>query len=273
MLLGTQKGISEIIVSFLAMGSHNTKDLQTKVQGKKKVTKQAFYKALRELVAQEIVLKNKQLVLLNNSWVNKLHNFVATIDEHYQTQAANSLFNLSEGESLIYHFKSIPNLDALWMHYFYLIAKQEKNADIVMYNPHEFWSLVRFEEEQALYKWTKDNKRKTYLIVGNNSTLDKTTTSYIQKYNVQMMYETKSLFKETYYYAIIGDYVLTTIIDQRTAHLIDSLYKKYSSWSIEAAAEMEKILAGLRKSKVIIQKNRNKAEKLHKMLVKKYFTF
>lgn len=271
MLLSRNKDISETIISLLAAGPMESMALQTKVQESKAVTKQAFYKSLRALIADEIILKNKRMVLLNNAWVNKLHGFIETIDQNYRTSA--SLPLLKEGESLVYHFRSIASLDALWMHYFYLIAKQEKEADIVMYNPHEFWSLVRFEEEQEMYKWLQDNKRISYTIIGNNSELDKNTTAYIKKFGIEMMYEEKPSFKETYYYAVIGNYVLTTVLDQATTRSIHALYAKYSSWSKEASDEIQLIISKLKKSKVIIEKNKKKAEKLHRMLVKKYFTF
>ncbi|MCU0660087.1 MAG: hypothetical protein MUD00_00510 [Candidatus Pacebacteria bacterium] len=268
-----KSGISETIISLLAHGATNTKELQIKVNARKKVTKQAFYKALRELIAREIVLKNKQVILLNNSWVNKLHDFINTIDEHYQSQTASFFFNLSEGESLVYRFKSIPNLDALWMHYFYLIVKQEKEASILMHNQHEFWSLVRPEEQEEMYQWIKNNKRRAYIVIGNNTKLDKATTKHIQDYDIEMMYEEGSSFKETYYYAIISDYIMTTVIDQKTARAVDAIYKKYEVVNKSVMSEVENILKQVKKSKVIIQKNKVRADKIRKMLIKKYFTF
>ena len=131
MFLTSKQDIKESIISLLAKGAVDSIDLQNQVSAQKNVTKQGFYKALRELIEEEVVVKNKQLVALNNSWVNKMENFVSTIDTEYQRE--DSFLNLEEGESLVYHFKSLASLDVLWMHYFYIIAKKESDKDILLY--------------------------------------------------------------------------------------------------------------------------------------------
>lgn len=84
MLLTTNPGIKETIIALLAKGVIDSTKLQKQVEENKKVTKQGFYKALRELIAEEVVVKNKQLVALSNLWVNKLQSFVTQVDEQYK---------------------------------------------------------------------------------------------------------------------------------------------------------------------------------------------
>jgi hypothetical protein len=266
MLLSKNPDIKETIISLLANGAVDSTELQKKVSEQKKVTKQGFYKALRELVAEEVVAKNKQFVALNNFWVNKLQSFIAGIDTQYQ--ADDSFLGLEEGESLVYHFKNLSSLDVLWMHYFYIIAKKEPTEDIIFYNAHEFWSLFRFSEENAMYEWIGNNKRKTFLVIGGNTSMDRSTTSYIKQYGIEIAYEDKMSLQKNYYTSVMGDYILDTILDMNTANAIDLLYKKNPVWNEGVAQQLHAILKNLKRSKVVIYRNKKKAEILRKKLMK-----
>ena len=270
MFLTSKQDIKESIISLLAKGAVDSIDLQNQVSAQKNVTKQGFYKALRELIEEEVVVKNKQLVALNNSWVNKMENFVSTIDTEYQRE--DSFLNLEEGESLVYHFKSLASLDVLWMHYFYIIAKKESDKDILLYNPHEFWSLFRFDKESAMYNWIGDNKRNGYSVMGSNTVLDRSTTKYIEQYGIKLAYEDKMSFQKNYFTSVIGDYILDTILDMNTANAIDALYKKHTVWNEDVSKELADILTRIKRSKVVIYRNKKKAEQIRKKLMK-YFVF
>ena len=119
MLLTSKPEVKELIVQILAQGAIDSVELQEKVIAKKSITKQGFYKALRELVVAEVVAKNKQLVVLNNLWINKLQAFVTSVDEQYKQNS--EFIALQEGENLLYHFRTLESLDILWMHHFFLI--------------------------------------------------------------------------------------------------------------------------------------------------------
>lgn len=272
MLLDSTPTIKEHIITTLSTGAMDSVILQERISRENSITKQGFYKALRELVASEVVVKNKQLVLLNNVWVNKLNDFLGTIDTNYQRNAENTFLGLEEGESLVYHFKTIPSLDALWMHNFFLVAKKESEEPIIFYNSHEFWSLFRFAEESFMYKWIKDNKRENYLVMGSNTDMDRSTTQYIKDMGLNVAYEETPSFNKNYFTTVIGDYILDTILDMNTANAIDKLYKSNAVWNEGVAKELEGILCRLKRSKVVISKNKKKAEQIKKKLTK-YFIF
>jgi hypothetical protein len=274
MLLGKNTGIKETIIHILGEGRVDSTELLKRISGEKKVSKQGFYKALRELVAEEVVAKNKQLLVLNNMWVNKMQAFIASIDANYKS--ADEFLGLEEGESLVYHFKNLASLDVLWMHYFYIIAKKETNEPIIFYNAHEFWSLFRFNEENAMYEWigneSKTTGRKVYEIIGSNTAMDRETTGYMKKYGIELAYEDKMSFPKNYFTSIIGDYILDTILDANTANAIDLLYKNNPAWNEDVSKQLLAILKNLKRSKVVIYRDKKKAEQLRKKLMK-YFVF
>jgi hypothetical protein len=270
MLLSTNPDIKEIIISLLAKGSIDSTELQRLVEEKKKVTKQGFYKALRELTVEEIVVKNKQIVALSNLWVNKLQSFVTQVDEQYKQSS--DFIALQEGETITYHFKTLESLDLFWMHQFFLVAKQFPDEPTLFFNSHEFWSLFRNTEQVLLYSWIRDHKRKTYFVIGDTTLLDKQTTSHIASYGIDMYYESNTGLKKNYYFTVIGEYIIATILDMNTTNTIDGLYKKYPVWTDATQKDLLQILGRLKRSKVVIERNKKKAEMLRKKLMK-YFVF
>ena len=270
MLLTSKPEVKELIVQILAQGAIDSVELQEKVIAKKSITKQGFYKALRELVVAEVVAKNKQLVVLNNLWINKLQAFVTSVDEQYKQNS--EFIALQEGENLLYHFRTLESLDILWMHHFFLIAKQFPSEPIVFYNSHEFWSLFRHQEQSLLYQWIKEHKREVYLVIGGDTQLDRETTQYIKDFGITIHYSTDTGFRKNYFSTAIGEYVIETILDMNTTHAVDTLYKKHSSWNTNVEKELSEILKNLKRSKVVIERNHKKAELLRKKLMK-YFVF
>jgi hypothetical protein len=57
-----------------------------------------------------------------------------------------------------------------------------------------------------------------------------------------------------------------------TANEIDRLYKNNSEWNEGVAKQLKAILGNLKRSKVVIYRNKKKAEQLRKKLMK-YFVF
>lgn len=271
MLLTGKSKINEVIVGLLANGPVDSLELLEQTKNKTKVSKQGFYKALRELLAEEVVTKNKQLVLLSTVWVNKLQHFINDVNEHYTAQASEQLLSLSEGDSMTFKFKSILDLDILWMHYFYILAKKI-DAPVLFYSYHEFWSLFRSDMQNQMYSWIQANQKKTYYVVGSNSSLDIQTTAQHKKYGLEFAYETKPSLPSNAGLTVIGDYVFNTVIDSNTTNAIDNLYKKYEKWEPAVQTELEEIISHMKRSKVVIERNKKKAEQLRKKLMN-YFVF
>jgi hypothetical protein len=271
MLFNGPQDTKELIITTLSQGSISSVELQRLISEKRHITKQAFYKALRELMKDEIIIKNQKLLVLNNLWINKMYGFIASIDS---THGGNkSLIELGEGDSTVHHFNSLTSLNQLWMHYFFIMAKKVSDEQIIFYNKHNFWTLFRNESENFMFKWIKEHNRKAYFVIGENTLLDRKTTTYVQDFEIDTHYETKSSFEKNHYsITVIGDYILDTVLDMNTANAIDALYRNNKVWSEEVSEQLTAILKNLKRSKVVIERNKKKAELLRKKLMK-YFVF
>ena len=102
--------------------------------------------------------------------------------------------------------------------------------------------------------------------------MDRATTAYVKKYGIEFVYEEKMSLPKNYFTSVIGDYILDTILDMNTANAIDLLYKNNTVWNEDVAQHLQIILMNLKRSKVVIYRNKKKAEMLRKKLMK-YFVF
>lgn len=273
MLFSQKMDIKEIIVLELSNGSMDSLDLNKKVLERKNISKQGFYKALRELLVEEVITKNKQLVLLSPIWLNKLQNFVDTTHNSSHKQVSDEVVSLAEGDTMVFRFKSIIDLYLLWNHYFFIFCKQTEGS-VIFFNSHNFWVLIRSDIENEMYRWIRDTKKEAYSVIGHNTLLDRSTSDYIRDtYSINLSYDTKPLIRDTIFPAIFGDYIMSTILDQKTIDAIHQVYLKYKTWEPAVELEMKEIISNMGKSKVVIERNATKAEKLRKKLMNHFIFY
>lgn len=272
MLLSAQPNIEEQIVDLLADGPHDSLVLLEKMQKKNPITKQGFYRALRVLLKEEIVTKNKQLVLLNPLWAGRIQKFVDRIHTISTPKEYENLFRLQDGDTMVFRFKSIIDLYILWNHYFFIFC-QKTEGPVVFFNSHNFWALIRSDIENEMYAWIKSNHKKAYSVIGHTTPLDRTTSDYIKKdYGIELAYENTPSIRETVFPAVFGDYIMSTILDINTVRAIGDLYKKHQKWEPIVQKELQDIISQIKRSKVVIERNKKKAEKIRKKLMG-YFVF
>lgn len=93
MLLGTRKTLYDHIIEALLGKPMNVSQIQEYLDTQKiPATIQGVYKALRELIREDIVVKQKTLYLISSVWRNRLNNLVSN----------RSGFKLLTGERLMY---------------------------------------------------------------------------------------------------------------------------------------------------------------------------
>jgi hypothetical protein len=240
---------------------------------RKDISKQGFYKALRELLADEIITKNKQLVLLSPVWITKVQNFIHAINNSSVAQVSEEIIHLQEGDTIVFRFKSIVELYLLWAHYFFIFCKQTEGS-VIFFNSHNFWILIRSDIENAIYQWTKDNDKEVYNVVGYNTPIDRSISEEVSaKYNIRSSHTSKPELKQTVFPTIFGDYIMSTILDQKTVNAIHQVYLKYKKWEPAVELEMKEIISNMGKSKVVIERNAKKAEKLRKKLMNHFIFY
>ncbi len=218
MILGRKKALHDHIIECLLIKPLTVLELQQVLfLNKMRPTIQGIYKTLRDLVQNDIVVKQKQHYSISNVWREKAANLFA----------AKSRFRLSEGEDVTYRFRRLEHLDAFWKHTLADIGLETNHYPIFHFTPHQFWSLVpgRKGSEHEYYADLERSKILAYTIVGGNDPCDKIVRNSLRTNFHQIFLDPLINFNRRDHISSIGNYVLTTRISPRLAKQIDDVYR------------------------------------------------
>jgi len=266
--------IDDRIINHLKNGPLLTLDLVKAIQqDRPNTTKQAVYAALRSLKAQEIVLTNKGTSSLNITWVNQMVDYLNfTKNKYVANDNQGSFLDLEDKEKIKYYFNTAHKGDVFWTHAYYLLLEGlAENEPVFLYNPHEWFLLARTENEKSIIKSTTDKNHAFLLTAGNDTFLDKQVQKYFDGDKSQYNILHVPLFKENNYYLnIFGDFLIEVWLDQKIADKIEEFYQTTNQWDENAEIKIKDIINSSGRMKMVISRNRTKAEKLKKTLRKDF---
>ena len=262
MLLGTKKTLYDHITEALLQKSHTAIELGLYLKDKNvPATVQGIYKALRELISEDVVVKQGMQYVISNVWREKAVGLFAP----------KSRFKLSPGEDAIYRFKRLDHLDAFWKHVLADIEIEIGNYPTFHFTPHQFWSLVpgRKESEQEFYKNFEDHNIYSYTVIGGTTHLDKIARDSLKNNFHQIHLDEHININRRDHISILGSYVVTTRISGRLAQHIDMAYE-----TEQDEKNIEKLISELFKKlgsvTMIVEHNEHKAQKLRKRLAQDF---
>lgn len=268
------QSIEEYIISFLQKESRSGPELLELIRKHRSgTTKQALYAALRKLRAAEIVVIHNMRISLSSIWVTKMAEFF-TLAKHFYTKtvtADEGFLNLQDGDRVTYSFKN-PNItDIFWAHAVDILCEITPIPEpYYIYDPHEWFMLAR-ETEEPLLKKIGLTGRQVLILVGGATFLDKMIIKKFENTAAQYHPTNELIFdKRNYYVNIFDDFIIEAYLDETTAKRIDDFYSTTTTWNNEKKILLKKIIADEGKNKLVISRNRKKAEKL-KRIFKSYF--
>ena len=261
MLMGIKKNTEDNIIEFLSLGGNTTAAIHSYIEKNKQISKQSLYEQLRKLIAENIVIKVKDKYFLSIDWIESIHGLFKSFDAPL----------LSEGESISYNFKSLQHLNSYWKHLFYYYGSLNKNTPICAYDTYPFWEhLVQQEENNQKYeRLFKSKKQKVYFLIGreNKNTLEfkKRNSDSLYKINCRNIYSCN----DRNYYVVFGDIILTSIVPKKFTDKLRDLYEEENSFN-DIQEEIQKYISEVTKSSLKIEKNKTKADKLIKVILKDF---
>jgi hypothetical protein len=263
MLLGTKKTLYDHIIEALLVNEASVSQIESYLTGKNtKVTIQGIYKALRELIAEDIVVKQKKKYSINNVWRKK-------VGELFSKHTA---FSLSSGENVTYRFTKLVHLDAFWKHTLNDLLKESGNFPNFDYVPHQFWFYTRGRRESELEYYTTYENTKTYLFstIGGITPMDKRMKEHEQTNYHQVHLSEKSPFSRREHATIMGSYIIVTKVSAKLAYATDELYLKVTDEKI-LETELNKLFSDYGTIKLSIEHNQKKASVLRKKLATNFY--
>jgi hypothetical protein len=269
--------IEEVIITSLAQKSTSSGKLLLEARKVKPLfTKQALYAILRRLIKEEVIVKHGKHFSLSSVWIGKMTNFFASANEQYGIhQESVDFLSLADGDKISYNFKSPEETDRFWGHAFDVLADlmpphHDKKEPIYIYNPHEWFMLIRQESELHLFRKLAADKRQLWLLAGHRHTLDLHVKQFFDGTYLQYHTLSEPLFDKPHYYInVFGDFIIEAFLDVTVAEKIDQLYISASEWNEELKKELSTITTK-GKTRIVISHNTRKAKRIKKM-IGKYF--
>lgn len=201
---------------------HVEKDL------KKKPTPQGWYKALRRLLAEEVLIKDGKKYSLNARWVLGIVKYAQKAEKTHLGETDVKLVRLPQpGKRITFHFKNLLAMDAFWGHVLVYIASRTKKPSVLYaYNPH-FWFYLAHEQSERQYnQGMRRYGVKTHMIIGSDSFLDRWSTQFFDKQFFKYWLHPVSMYAtDTNSYNYLGGYFIEVKISPKTAREVDGLFK------------------------------------------------
>jgi hypothetical protein len=264
MLFSKKESLEDRLIRLLLSKEQSVKTLKKTLSDEGVVaTIQGIYKALRLLVAEEIIIKRGNLYSLSEEWRS------GAVDSLNQSA---DRFELAEGEKISFDLASLVHLDQQWKNIVLPLHNAHPTAPVFFYNPHEIWIHLnesRKKSEYAYYESFKENKTHAFALFGGNTEHDKAMKKELQNEYLQIAVGVEA-FSKTDYPTIFGDYIITTRISKRLSEEIEKAYKESESGEV-LQERLQKIGIEKKKVKLIIERDRDKAKKLRKKLSKEFF--
>lgn len=260
--------LQEELLDILSTGPINGTDLLLQISKKIPISKQGLYKALRQLLQEEIVIKEKTLFSLNKVWLSRFKNFIESSEQNYGLILP--ILNKANNQRKVITFKNTEALDIYWGHLFLSLAETFKNKPFFFFNHHSLFIHERPQSELYLFEISIKNKLKIALTLGNDTPAAQKLKRNFSRDNFQIAIDDKLSVIRTDNFCIIDDYFITTRYSEKTTKEIDLLFKKTSSFGEEEKKELHRILANCKNPKIIITKNEKKAKTWKRRLAKNF---
>jgi len=270
MLAGQNERVDDRIVEALAERPAQTAaELLKKVQPsiENKLTVQGWYKALRRLIAQEVLIKTGKTYSLNTRWIRSVMRWSERAERSHLTHPPLPTIRLPRGrERVTYHFKNLLEMDVFWGHLLvYIAAHAKKPRVLYAYNPHFWFYLAHEQAEQEYNKGMNDFGVQTMLLIGSKSFLDRWNSQFFDR-SIRHWLHPVPLFanvKNAFNY--LGGYWMEVGLSPGTSAVIDELFTRAKSIEDVSPLALLNIFHAEQACSISVSCSRSKGERLKKM--------
>lgn len=264
MILGTKKTLNDHITEALLGKPLSVHEIQAYLIIKNThVTVQGIYKALRELISEDVIVKHQKTYAVSTIWRDKINQLTSTRDYS---------FKLSPNEKVSYTFNKLEYIDAFWKHSLNDLDKEVGDCPTFDFCPHNFWLFVpgRYESEIEYVTSFLIKKMYFFSIIGGTTKYDQERKKeYTHEYH-KIHLDTSIDFNRRDHITVMGPYIITIRISLNLAKQTDELY--------DSKLDQESFQNSLRKAfkkpgtiLMTIEHKQQKAKKLRKRIAKDFY--
>ena len=234
---------------------------------------QATYKALTELISENVISKQDKLYQININWVEKLKEFSVHIENNYKNNEKIPLLEgvlkvKTENNVTVMTFNSLLELDKMWLNIKkeYYRSRAVENEVTFWEGNHCWWLLAYPELEYGEIEILKKKKVKDFVIVHNNTPLDLLAKKFYDHAGINVRMSKSRVESDM---TVFGDTIMQVYLPAEIRDKIDELYLKCKNPSdVDIHYLLKEILTKKIQLNLILTKNREIAEQLKQKVSK-----
>jgi hypothetical protein len=231
-MIGTTKqDLSDRIIQRLSYSPRQ--QMPDLARGIERYTPQAWYKALRQLRQQGVVVRERGgYFSLSNAWISEMAWLTHRLQSVYVHPPSKNkpLLPIRSGERVVYRFNDALSMNAFWAHLLLKAAAEQPGKTMYAYNPHYWWYLAHGPVEQQYNRGMSRYRIKTLMVVGGNGFLDRWNAQYFPK-DIAYWLSPKPLYpRQDRYFNLFGDYFIEVRLAADFASHIHDCFTKVTSF-------------------------------------------
>lgn len=236
------------------------------------MTLQGFYKILRQLLQDRVVVKSNGTLSLYSAWVQ---NLVAFADRAAQTYLSNELTKativLEEGEKKTFSFEKVTDMDTFWDHALLTIASyydDHECPDKHAYskNFYSWIQLLRTDGSMQLANLYAQMGIHWYMASGSHTFLNRIVTQQHAASNFHFaLYDKLAGYGEgedNFHVTILGDFVFETKVPNYIFKMLREKFEGIRTLSEFNLQEMQSIIHQPGKTFLTISRDKARAEEI-----------
>ncbi|MBU2637843.1 MAG: hypothetical protein KJ955_02625 [Nanoarchaeota archaeon] len=233
----------------------------------KNVTYQAVYKAVKELLNENVLRQNNEGYEISDDWVKKLHNFTEIVSSNYFTkQKTTAIEGLKharkEGDINVLTFETYFDTEK----YLYYLQKHSiftsKNKVICMHHCHEWAPLFYLRAEYNKAMAAKKQGIKIYRLCRGDTEMDKWAAAFYRKngYNIKTGVGCADICE----LIVVGSTVIQIYLPSELRQKLSAIAKNKDIGEIDLKKLVEDVFDRKTSIEVVISNNEKIAEQIRK---------
>lgn len=238
----------------------------------KAVTFQAVRKAVIELMAEGVLIKQGTSYSINKVWIQQAKKTIDNLyEEIYSEKEKPKKFD-SIGEDLsVFTFDSVGSMMKFWENIIDTWHNRYRDGEYNLncYQAAHLWEPLLYPEtEQKIMSQLKKKGIRSYVLSTGRSPLDKASVAFYKKIGIKMRINPSSTsFDKEYSVGTYGDLVVQTRYPGEIVSLLDSFFKNNKNLSKLDIQELTNIINKKVEIKLTVTKNINMAKQINKSII------
>ncbi|MFH1248961.1 MAG: hypothetical protein V1660_02310 [archaeon] len=239
----------------------------------KKVTYQAVYKAVMQMIDGKILLKTKEGYTLNLEWVKEIHNQTEIIRVNYFSEKQAAIFDREDGNSdaiRVFIFKTWFDVEK----YLYYLQKNyvtnsKQKENICFHHSHEWRPIFYLRAE---YNWMRQLAKmghKVFTLCSGDCAIDRWASKFYNKLGGNVKLGVRCA--ETSEIMVFGDLVIQIYIPLELKNKLDNAFAKAIGVDeIDCNSMIKEIFEKDAQIKVVINKDKVLASQISRQTLSKF---